>query len=753
VRGDLPEGNDRNRVQRSMTTLVFNPTGFTIRYEQPDACLKLQTMPGIGQIDRASLEEPRDRMTAGRLRNTNRCWPSGNAFLLLLLLLLIGASPIETRGQATGDTNHGQKDLTDLSLEELMNLKVDTVYAASKFQQGVNEAPASITIITSDQIEKNGYRTLSDVLQSVPGFYVTNDRNYSYVGMDGISRPTDYNTHLLIMVDGHRVNDNIFNGAYVGTEALVDVQLIKRIEIIRGPGSSLYGANAFLGVINIVTKRGRDLQGAEVSEDAGSLQTYRERATYGQRYANGLELLLSETYYDSKGNRQLFFPEFNAPATNNGIARNADADQFDSTFLSATFKNFTLHAAYVSREKHIPTASFGTVFDDPRTETTDARAYADLQYQRTLGSGWNLTARGFYDWYQYDGIFIYDYAGTGVPPYTVNHDLERGDWLGFDVSASKEMSEHHRLTVGTEEVFNIKQVLGNYDQTPYFSYLSDHHSSIQSSAYLQDEFAIRDDLLLSAGIRYDQYTTFGGTVNPRLALIFSPHKTADIKILYGQAFRAPDDYELHYSEPSAGFEVSSNLHPETIKTAQVVLEKYFWQHATLSASGYYNWIDQLISQSTDPANGLVHFTNLEGIRSKGMEFQFSDKRPSGWEERLSYTVQESHSSLDGDPLSNSPRHLAKANLIVPWFGKKLFTSFEGQEISRRLTVANTEIGGAFVANATLYSQQLPGRLRLSASLYNLFNKHYADPVGQEFKQPSIMQDGRTFRVQLTWRTK
>jgi outer membrane receptor for ferrienterochelin and colicins len=270
---------------------------------------------------------------------------------------------------------------------------------------------------------------------------------------------------------------------------------------------------------------------------------------------------------------------------------------------------------------------------------------------------------------------------------------------------------------------------------------------------LQDEFAIRDDLLLSAGIRYDQYTTFGGTVNPRLALIFSPHKTADIKILYGQAFRAPDDYELHYSEPSAGFEVSSNLHPETIKTAQVVLEKYFWQHATLSASGYYNWIDQLISQSTDPANGLIHFTNLEGIRSKGMEFQFSDKRPSGWEERLSYTVQESHSSLDGDPLSNSPRHLAKANLIVPWFGKKLFTSFEGQEISRRLTVANTEIGGAFVANATLYSQQLPGRLRLSASLYNLFNKHYADPVGQEFKQPSIMQDGRTFRVQLTWRTK
>jgi len=180
-----------------------------------------------------------------------------------------------------------------------MDIKVDTVYGASKFQQKVTEAPSSITIITADEIQKYGYRTLSDVLQSVPGFYVTNDRNYSYVGMEGISRPTDYNTHLLIMIDGHRINDNVFNGAYVGTEAILDVDLIERVEIIRGPGSSLYGTNAFLGVINIISKRGRDLKGAEVSADAGGLQTYRGRATYGQQYASGLELLLSGTYYDS----------------------------------------------------------------------------------------------------------------------------------------------------------------------------------------------------------------------------------------------------------------------------------------------------------------------------------------------------------------------------------------------------------------------------------------------------------------------
>ena len=583
-----------------------------------------------------------------------------------------------------------------------MNLKLDTVFGASKFQQKVTEAPSSVTIITADEIQKYGYRTLSDVLQSVPGFYVTNDRNYSYIGVDGISRPTDYNTHLLMLIDGHRVNDNIFNGAYVASEAILDPDLIQRVEIIRGPGSSLYGANAFLGVINIITKQGRDLKGAEVSADAGSLQTYRGRTTYGQQYANGSELLLSESFYDSKGNHQLFFPEFNSASTNNGIAQDADGDQFHSTFLSATYRDFSLRAGYVSREKHVPTGSFGTVFDDPRTETTDARAYADLNYHHAIGDAWEVNARGFYDWYKYDGVFIYDYSGTRVPPFTVNHDFARGDWWGFDISASRRVAERHHVTLGTEETFNAKQVQGNYDQTPYVLYLSSHHSSTQASVYLQDEFAIRKNLLLTAGMRYDQYSTFGGTLNPRLGLILSPQENTDIKFLYGQAFRAPDDFELHYSAPLLSFEPSPNLRPETIKTTEVVFERYFWQRASLSASGFYNQIDHLISQATDPTNGFLHFVNLDGVRGKGLEFQFSAKRPSGWEGRLSYTLQESHNPLDGKPLSDSPRHLAKVNLIAPLLPRKLFASFEGQEISRRLTVVDSKVGGSFVANVTLY---------------------------------------------------
>ncbi len=125
------------------------------------------------------------------------------------------------------------------------------------------------------------------------GFYVIYDRNYTYVGVRGFSRPSDYNARILFLIDGHRENDNIFDGAYVGTEFPVDVDLIDHIEIIRGPGSAVYGTGAFAAVINVITKRGRDLDAMEVSAEAGSWNTYKARLSYGRRLNNNLEFLLS----------------------------------------------------------------------------------------------------------------------------------------------------------------------------------------------------------------------------------------------------------------------------------------------------------------------------------------------------------------------------------------------------------------------------------------------------------------------------
>ena len=276
-----------------------------------------------------------------------------------LIPFMLSVLPFLNATRAPAQDTRTTPNLTDMSLEELMSLRIDSVYGASGFKQKVTEAPASVTIITSEQIQRYGYRTLADILRNVPGFHVTYDRNYSYLGVRGFGLPGQYNNSIALLIDGHRLNDNIFDAALIGTEFPLDMDLIDRVEIIRGPNSSLYIASAFLGVINIITKRGRDLPAVSVAGDVASYGTYQGRVSYGNQFKNGLELLLSGSFYDSQGQGRLFFKEFDNPLTNNGSAVNADEDEFHQLFANASWGGFTLHGVFGSRDKGIPTASFG----------------------------------------------------------------------------------------------------------------------------------------------------------------------------------------------------------------------------------------------------------------------------------------------------------------------------------------------------------------------------------------------------------
>ncbi len=193
--------------------------------------------------------------------------------------------------------------------ESIVFQNIPSVYGAVKYDQKVTEAPASITIITANQIKKYGYRNFAQILDSVPGLFTTNDRNYDYVGVRGFNRPGDYNSRVLLLIDNYRLNDAIYDQAPIGNDGPIDVDLIDRIEIIRGPSSSLYGTNAFFGVINIITKRGKDLKGLEVSGEAGTFDSYKSRMSYGNKLNNGLEFLVSGSYLDSAGPRDLFYKE------------------------------------------------------------------------------------------------------------------------------------------------------------------------------------------------------------------------------------------------------------------------------------------------------------------------------------------------------------------------------------------------------------------------------------------------------------
>ncbi|MBJ6798581.1 TonB-dependent receptor plug domain-containing protein [Geomonas propionica] len=668
----------------------------------------------------------------------------------LLLSLLCATAALAQEGAE----QPAPSDLESMDLEQLTNLKVEKVYGVSKFEQVVTEAPASVTVVTSEEIRRYGWRTLADVLNATRGFFTTYDRNYSYIGTRGFNRPGDYNTRLLLLVDGHRINDAIYESASIGTEFILDMALIDRIEVIRGPSSSLYGAGAFFGVINVISKTAKQLEGVEVGGGWGSQQTGSGRITYG-KFFNGGEIVLSGSGYSSRGNDRLFFPAFNDPATNNGIAGNMDRDRNYSLFLSGHLQDLTLTGALVSRDKRIPTASFGTLFNDPRTKSNDRRSFLDLRYDKAI-AGTGVTARLFYDEFRFTGNFAYEKTGDDPPFYPatyVNRDDHLARWWGTEVQASRQLLPRLQLTGGVMFRDDFQMDIPNYDAVPGGRALDNRHGDVFYALFGQAELRILDTLILNAGIRYDHYETFGGATSPRLALIYTPVEGSVFKLVYGQAFRAPNAYELYYNDVFNGYATRPALQPETVRSYEAIYEQYYGDVVRTSASLFYNKIDNLISyQDVSPTQ--VAFANVERVKAVGGEFEIEGQWNSGYAARGSYGFVSARDQQTDQGLDYSPRHLVKLNLTAPLYLKKVFAGIELQGVSRReFTHNGAQVAspGYLVSNATLSSTGLLPGLEASFSIYNLLDRRLEDPATTDHVQSLIPQDGRTYRLLFSYR--
>jgi len=638
---------------------------------------------------------------------------------------------------AVADPNPLPRDLTELPLESLMEIELPKVYGASKIEQKSTEAPSSVTVITADEIRRYGHRTLGDVLQSVQGFQVSSDRNYSFLGTRGLNLG-DFNSRILLLVDGHRVNNNLTDGALVDTAFILDVDLIERVEIIRGPGSVLYGNNAFFGVINVITRQGKNVNGAEVSGEYASFDTFKGRVSLGKQFTNGLQLLVSGSLYDSDGDPKLFYHEFNTPAQNNGVARNLDGDAFGSFFGSVSFQDFTVQGAFNRREKANPTAQFFTTFNDPRLRTVDERSYASFKYAHSFPDVVDVTAQLYYDRTDFE-------IGYPAAP-ALFKEVQAGEWWGLELQANKRLWERHVITLGVEyrDDFHQSDRVSDSNTGQIFTDLNRRRAS--HGVYLQGDFAVLTNLHLNAGIRYDQYGDFDPAFDPRLALIYNPIQTATLKLLYGTAFRTPNFLEL-------GDPRFQDIKPEKITSYELVYEQELTRHLRSSVSGFYNEMSDLIVLE----NG--NFTNFDAT-TKGLELALDGAWTNGIRTRLSYTLQKVEDRSGSRNLPDSPEQLVKLNFSVPLYAQKVFASLEFQYTSRRHTLfttstgntlAGVDAGGFGVMNFTLFSQNLVPNLEISASVYNLLDHQYGDPASRFHQQDIIARDGRTFRAKLTYR--
>jgi iron complex outermembrane receptor protein len=599
------------------------------------------------------------------------------------------------------------QDLMSMNLEDLSRVKV---FSASRHFEDARRAPSSVSILTAADIRRNGWRTLGEALRSLRGFYTSYDRNNLFLGVRGFMRPGDYNSRVLLLVNGHRVNDNVYDGAAIGPGFSLDLDLVDHIEIVRGPGSSLFGTNAMFGVINVITRTPGSETAFETSGDTGSFQSRSGRVTLSAGKGNR-SALVSGTYHKDPGQTSLFFPQFASPLTDNGYADNMDSTRFDTAFADLRSGSFRLQGAFSDNMKMFPTATFGTLFNKPADWVETTHAFVDASFHKTAWSGTDIDLRLFYD--NFDDVGSGAFLDPPIPGIITGLIKARSDSAGAEANVTHEYGIF-RITAGADCQYSLRVLQRNIivgegdisrsDNSPWFA-----------AVYGDGEFDLTPNLILHAGGRLDEYSTFGGAVNPRFALIYTPATHSTLKYILGKAFQAPTAAEQFYSDLINVLPPPVKLLPERILSNELVLEQNLRPWVSVTADAFYNQLHNLISEVPANIPGFAWVVNGGRVNAKGLELEVAAERSSGLGARASYTATAATDNATHARELNSPVTLAKLNGTSP-LSRHGFASIELMYVGPMTDYRGTRVPSYVLPNITVSTNPLWGGWVFSSSM-------------------------------------
>ncbi|MCG8427451.1 MAG: TonB-dependent receptor [Chromatiales bacterium] len=500
-----------------------------------------------------------------------------------LILVLLGSSQIH----ATPASADERLDyLLSLSLEELARLEVSI---STETKQPISEAPAVVTVITKEDIRATGATNLVDVLEGVPGIHVRASQfgNRPLIQFRGANA-----RQTLLMVNGASLKDLMwgFGIFWKGLPA----SMIERVEIIRGPGSALFGADASAGVINVITKTAGKIEHNEVGARAGSFDTYTTWGQYGGNW-NGFDVGFTAELSTTNGHDPFIEADGQTAqdlrnGTNTSLAPGTAEYGWGNMDLRFSLAKgpWRLHADYV-RHSNLEIGLTGAGILDPVTEASDSWFNIDLLYDNpNFAPNWGVNAELRFQHLDYS-------SGQGFqehPPGAFNGDYPDGvinKMRSAERRAIIEASglysgfENHALRLGAghiwQDLYFVEQFINmgtgpdgeplppgsplvDVSDTPY-AFAPEKTRNIDY-LFLQDIWNLSDDLELTTGVRYDNYSDFGDTLNPRIGLVWQTNDRLTTKVMYGEAFRAPSYQEL-FAETSFTLP-NADLEPEKSKT-------------------------------------------------------------------------------------------------------------------------------------------------------------------------------------------
>jgi outer membrane receptor protein involved in Fe transport len=629
--------------------------------------------------------------------------------------------------------------------DELADVLAQPVYgssriaSASKYDQDTTDTPSMVYVRTAGEIRAQGYRTLAEVLDSLPGIHSRFDRAYTYTGARGISVPGDYSSRLLLMIDGVRINEAIYDSATAGREFPLDVGLIDRVEYVAGPGSALYGSNAVLGVVNVVTRNPSQLPGWTATADGGSLGARKLALTWGGS-AGPARVLFGAATEHHRGHRRLVYPEY--ADTNGGVSEGRDGTRNDKLFVKALWDDLRFTAEVSNHVKNDPTGSYGALFNR-RSYSGDRYALADLSYARSLGEDHEVFARVGLMYYRYNGWGEYGAPDAVVP----SESLARASTWSGELRYVWSGWADHRLLVGAEIQDNFRQFLWSADLAPAPLVLTDERlQSSRWSLFVNDEWQLTRTLRLNLGLRSDRRLDRRRTATPRVAALWAPSPQWTFKLQHGSAFREPNASET--TATYGGQVPSQGLKVESMRANEL---SALWRPRAgldLSSTVYALDIRDSITLVTLP-DDTEQYRNVGHIRSRGLELEATQVFDNGLQARASWSLQQGVDRETGAALSDAPRSLLKLMVTAPgpWAGSRLGANL--LRVGERSTLADARLAPHLRLNAHLTHAPVGQPWTVGLGVYNLTDRRYADPAGPEHVQDAIEQDGRSWRLQLS----
>lgn len=573
--------------------------------------------------------------------------------------------------------------------EMLLLMDIPVVVTASKTEQPINEAPATIEVITDKDIERYGFRTLTDALRMVPGMDIGNTGYSVYYSARGLNGRKS-NTAVLVLIDGHPIND-LPRGSVDPCSLLLSN--VARIEVIRGPGSSLYGANAFAGVVNIITKSAAENERASVTLGKGNYGNTHIAVTAGAASENFNLFVAGENLYtdatcghalanDDRDDRQYF-----------GKVRAGGLSLFwERLILDSGIPGVNID----DQRGKIAQDLIGFEWDHPLSERTSIEILSHLMLL-------NLDIAQ-----QYVGTLSADAVGSAV-----------------ETQLHSRLNSNNTLVAG----FEYKN-----DQTDAPSIGIDRRSIATRALYAQNETRISDRLILTAGGRYDIPTGFGSVFSPRVNLAYKFSDRTVAKAAYGEAFRAPTMLELYGEFFLAGglldFDGNADLKPEKIRSTELGISHIASADTQFSVNLFSIKTIDMMELRSSVAGFITHYryVNKSSAEVLGGEATLRHRLARFWEAVLSYSYQDAKDAETGTQLALAPHHKVSMQhsftltdkLIlstVSWYIGERDEIWENQRTNHKDPVS--------VTNAHV-SYACTGRLKLACGIKNIFNNTYEE---------------------------